>query len=540
MRHRVFVLAGAAALLVSGCRPASGSDDSGSGEETGDDDDPDENDDDDDDDDSDEGEDDDGMTKFDILGPPDEGGVPPPSCKVVDDMDAVGDCISKAPPESFEPEVQWGFWGEDGNSQAMSTPLVANLTDDNDDGEIDLCDVPDVVVGLFAMYGQWGGPLYALDGETGEMMWKSPIPVATTFTPVLGDIDDDGVPEIVAVTTQDQLVAFDSDGSLLWQGDVWPNSHGSLSMADVDNDGTPEIIGGNLLFDVDGSIEQTLPGNDPLYAATTAHDFDDDGDLEIILGNSAYHHDGGLLWSTNLPDGFPQVADLDDDGLPEVLLTNTQGLSVIEHDGTVKYQDLRPTGDNAGGDIWRRPACIHDFDGDGAPEYAMSSRNHFTAYEADGSILWSANVLDASGIAAGTAFDFLGDAVAEAMYADEHSMYVFDGAGAELLDVPRSSGTIVEYPTVADIDNDGSAEILIVSNTNWGNQTAPAIQAVRDVEDRWIQARRIWNQHAYHVTNVREDGTIPQFEQPHWELLNTFRTNAQIEAGGVCKPVPQG
>ena len=47
---------------------------------------------------------------------------------------------------------------------------------------------------------------------------------------------------------------------------------------------------------------------------------------------------------------------------------------------------------------------------------------------------------------------------------------------------------------------------------------------IRDVEDRWIQARRIWNQHTYHVTNVREDGTIPQHEPPHWEALNTFRT----------------
>jgi hypothetical protein len=62
---------------------------------------------------------------------------------------------------------------------------------------------------------------------------------------------------------------------------------------------------------------------------------------------------------------------------------------------------------------------------------------------------------------------------------------------------------------------------------------------VRDADDRWVPARRIWNQHAYHVTNVREDGTIPQFEKPSWELLNTFRTQAQTE-GGVCKPDPEG
>ena len=65
-------------------------------------------------------------------------------------------------------------------------------------------------------------------------------------------------------------------------------------------------------------------------------------------------------------------------------------------------------------------------------------------------------------------------------------------------------------------------------------------RVIRDVDDRWIQARRIWNQHTYHVTNVREDGTIPQFEPPHHVGLNTFRTNAQIEDGGVCKPPPAG
>lgn len=42
--------------------------------------------------------------------------------------------------------------------------------------------------------------------------------------------------------------------------------------------------------------------------------------------------------------------------------------------------------------------------------------------------------------------------------------------------------------------------------------------------------------HAYHITNIREDGTIPQHEPKHWQLLNTFRTNAQIEGGAVCKP----
>jgi hypothetical protein len=50
---------------------------------------------------------------------------------------------------------------------------------------------------------------------------------------------------------------------------------------------------------------------------------------------------------------------------------------------------------------------------------------------------------------------------------------------------------------IAVIDNDGSAEILIVSLSG-----QPALQVLRDADDRWIQARRIWNQHAYYVTNM--------------------------------------
>jgi hypothetical protein len=53
--------------------------------------------------------------------------------------------------------------------------------------------------------------------------------------------------------------------------------------------------------------------------------------------------------------------------------------------------------------------------------------------------VWKAAVSDQSGIAAGTAFDFLGDGIAEAMYADEVFMFIFDGAGQVLLQIPRTS-----------------------------------------------------------------------------------------------------
>ena len=165
---------------------------------------------------------------------------------------------------------------------------------------------------------------------------------------------------------------------------------------------------------------------------------------------------------------------------------------------------------------------------------------HYAVYEADATLVWMADVKDNSGLATGTAFDFLGSGTAQAMYGDEDLLHVFDGDGTPLLQVPRTSRTAIEYPVVADVDNDGSAEIVVTSSdpiTGMG-EASPTVQVVRDAEDRWIQSRRIWNQHAYHVTNVREDSTIPQFEKPSWESFNTYRTNSQIEGGGDC--IPEG
>jgi hypothetical protein len=321
---------------------------------------------------------------------------------------------------------------------------------------------------------------------------------------------------------------------------------GAVAIADANNDGSPEILYHNLLFDRDGGFIVELDTGVMLADAGAFADLDDDGDLEIVFGHAAFHHDGVPHYTTGLSPGFAAVADLDGDGGPEVLLTNEQGISLLEHDGTVAYGPLRPTGVVAEGLNWVRPATVHNLDADPAPEYALSSRDFFTVYDTDGTIVWSSPVLDESGFAASTAFDFLGDAEAEAMYADESTFFIYDGAGQVVLSQPRYSHTLHEYPVVADIDSDGSAEIVVVSSERaatlpGGTPTIPTVQVIRDAEDRWIPARRIWNQHSYHVTNVREDATIPQFETPHWTLLNTWRTNAQLSAGGeVCQPVPQG
>ncbi len=57
------------------------------------------------------------------------------------------------------------------------------------------------------------------------------------------------------------------------------------------------------------------------------------------------------------------------------------------------------------------------------------------------------------------------------------------------------------------------------------------ILVLHDAQDRWVSSRPIWNQHAYAVTNVNDDGTIPKTSawKANWKdpKLNNFRMNVQ-------------
>jgi hypothetical protein len=109
---------------------------------------------------------------------------------------------------------------------------------------------------------------------------------------------------------------------------------------------------------------------------------------------------------------------------------------------------------------------VHDFDGDGKSEYAVSSANNYTVFEGDAAIVWKAPVSDGSGMGRRHRVRLprrrrrRGD-----VRRRDHFLFIFDGAG-RCCSRPRApAGTFIEYPVVADVDNDGSAEIVVVSNS---------------------------------------------------------------------------
>ena len=446
-------------------------------------------------------------------------------------------CSQLQPYEQFEPnqDTEWQWLESETNGsfdQVIVAPLVINLTDDNGDGVIDDGDVPDVVFACMKDGEYDDGVVRAVSGEDGVEMWTvndADLRVYPNAHLAAGDLDSNVPgPEIIIITNTDHVVCLDHEGNELWRTDTGENlQRGAPALHDMDGDGSTEVIVGRVILAADGTElgigEYGYGANEDRGRMTFAVDLDDDGQLEVIAGNAIYDINGNAMWHNEELDGYPAVADFDLDGDPEIVVVSEGTVRLQDHLGTVLWGPVALDGDGRGG-----PPTIADYDGDGYPEIGAANKNYYTVLDTDGSLLWSrATEETSSGITGSSVFDFNGDGVAEVVYADEVSLYIYQGTdGAILLEeTGHTSRTQLEYPVIADIDGDNHAEIILPSNdyftAGWSGVTVLGSTG----EQGWWKARRIWNQHAYFSTHIRDDGTIPASQAQPWKTHNSFRQN---------------
>ena len=64
----------------------------------------------------------------------------------------------------------------------------------------------------------------------------------------------------------------------------------------------------------------------------------------------------------------------------------------------------------------------------------------------------------------------------------------------------------------------------IFASFPWNGQEARGITVIEDENDSWMPATPIWNQHAYSITNIDHDGSVPAYPDVNWDTYNTFRS----------------
>ncbi|MRG94191.1 FG-GAP repeat domain-containing protein [Polyangium spumosum] len=394
-----------------------------------------------------------------------------------------------------------------------------------------------------------------------------------------GDIDGDGSVELVATTNNGGTIAFDRTGKVKWYQPAHPGKASrdhlagtTPSIADLDHDGKPEIIQGRVVLNgADGTLKwQGAAGtgiNAFMGPVSAVGDPDLDGTMNVLAGNTMYSITGEVMWTYTFPeaanaancaapngytcDGYTATGNFDGDDFGEIVVVRAGKIYLLNHDGTELDVNGAPgivtipkggCALNEGG-----PPTVADFDGDGQAEIGVAAANYYIVADleclatplpaqcSDPGIRWKVANQDCSSRVTGSSvFDFDGDGRAEVVYNDEQNFRVMSGTdGAILLQKTNRSHTRLEMPIVADVDNDGNAEIVFIENAH-GGSTTQGIRIWGDANDSWVPTRRIWNQHAYHVTNVLENGAIPVNEPPNWleptkatpaGKMNNFRQN---------------
>jgi hypothetical protein len=234
-------------------------------------------------------------------------------------------------------------------------------------------------------------------------------------------------------------------------------------------------------------------------------------------------------------DGYTAIGNFDNDDQPEYVLQSVSGLSatgrlyILDSNGSVLAGPILHPGGGEGG-----PPTLANVDADPYPEIGIAGSDRYALFDNTGALLWQQVTVDTSSRQTGsTLFDFEGDGLPEIVYGDHDHVYFWDAAsGLERYRFDNTSGTTLEYPVVADVDGDHSADVIAGFNSA-PNSNGGGLRVISSESRSWPDARGLWNQHAFSYTNVNDDGSIPRSPARSWLAHNTFRLNNQPEGNAL-------
>lgn len=374
-----------------------------------------------------------------------------------------------------------------------------------------------------------------------------------------------------AYSNSDQyyLHAFNIHGENVWSSNVpYGSSRGSgsslareypvaIGFADFNSDGYPEVYVRNKVFDAATGVLLTEAHTNNageswshkcgslnyygILSVPFAADLTGDGSPELILGNEAYHveitnrtdslNNSATLVASHTPpqslgnDGHTQVADFNGDGHLDVLVSvrnaysNSASVSLYVWDvynDVVSAKYSIPLNNNGKG-----IPLIGDIDNDGQLEVVIQAPAssggkiralRYNAQSMSFSEVWATTFTEDSWSNTMTMFDFNGDGEKELLFSARNALYVLRGAdGTTLSTLTHGEVTIMDYPVIADIDNDGSVEILTIDTAIATPSLQGRLHVFRSSGQPWSAGRAVWNQYMYNATCVNNDLTIPSY-----------------------------
>ncbi len=305
-------------------------------------------------------------------------------------------------------------------------------------------------------------------------------------SPAVGDLNGDDRPELVVAAPDGTLTATRLDtGTTYWKRSLGATEiHATPVLEDVDGNGSVDVVAATmdgrvvLLNGQTGAVVRTYrqgpdlhcPASNPncrpsgFFATPAVGDVNGDGRKDIVA--PSYDHtvyawsagSGQLLWRTYLEDTLwssPAIVDIDRNGRKEVVLGGDIWAG-------------NPLGVPAGGLVW----ALNGSNGTRVSGYPKSM---------PGQVIWSSPVIT----------DLNGDGRLDAVvgtgtnFADQaNHQHVWAFTLSNRQNLPgwpiRTQGKVAQQPAVADLDGDGTREVIV--NTETGYIDARRADGTR----RWV------------------------------------------------------
>lgn len=315
--------------------------------------------------------------------------------------------------------------------------------------------------------------------------------VAIRSTPAVGDLNNDGLREIVvgSDTVAGEVYAFYPNGTIIWTftGTNYSNHISSPVLADINDDNRLEVLigdGGN----VGGGIKGTLyainydgsglvfayEADSEIWASPAVADIDETGDLEVVFGGIDYdltvlNYTGGIKWNYTSSDRFkssPAIGDINNDGDLEIVAgTCNNELYAFEPDRTLKW--TFPTT----GHVHSSPA-IYDVNNDDSEDIFVAAGALYAIEGGTGdptppTTLWSNSSVSPS-FSSPAVGDINDDGIPDVVVGDKNDkIYAFNARNGTPLWSYTTGGDVDSSPAIGDVDGDCRMEVVVGSDDGY-------------------------------------------------------------------------